>query len=154
MTSLSYEDIFSDFLGNISDYKIASLEISEAYELMREYLHKSLSQSYVRRLFSSVSVDDEIQFVSFEMEHSVDEEADIDFVRNILSKCMVIEWLNPQVRSRLLTAQMFGGKEQSWFSQASHLTQLRGLLDDVKLEVRKAIRDRGYIYNDYLGGNK
>lgn len=150
MTSLSYEEIFSDFLGSVTDYDFTSIDIDNAYGLMTEYLHKTLSQSYIRRLFSSLSMDDIIQTMSFEMKHEVDESTDLDFVRNILSKGMVVEWLKPQVRSKLNLAQFMGGKEQKWFSQAQHLSELRGLLEDTELELRKSIRDRGYIYNSYL----
>ena len=152
MASLSYDEIFSDFLGSVTDYDLASVNIDDMYGLMTEYLHKTLSQSYVRRLFSSVSFDDIVQMFSFEMVNSVDDAADLDFTRYILSKGMVIEWLKPQVRSKVNIAQFFGGKEQKWFSQAQHLSELRGLLEDTQLEMRKAIRDRGYIYNPYLEG--
>lgn len=152
MASLSYDEIFSDFLGSVTDYDLASIKIDDMYGLMTEYLHKTLSQSYVRRLFSSITFDDIVQMFTFEMANSVDDAADLDFVRYILSKGMVIEWLKPQVRSKVNIAQFFGGKEQKWFSQAQHLSELRGLLEDTQLEMRKAIRDRGYIYNPYLEG--
>ena len=154
MASLSYDEIFSDFLGSVTDYDLASSDIDDMYGLMTEYLHKALSLSYVRRLFSSVSLDDTVQMFSFEINNSVDNDADIDFVKYILSKGMVVEWLKPQVRSKLNIAQFFGGKEQKWFSQAQHLSELRGLLEDTQLEMRKAIRDRGYIYNPYLKEDK
>ena len=154
MASLSYDEIFSDFLGSVTDYELASIDIDDMYGLMTEYLHKALSLSYVRRLFSSISLDDTIQEMSFEVANAVDETADVDFIKYILSKGMVIEWLKPQVRSKLNIAQFFGGKEQKWFSQAQHLTELRGLLEDTQLDMRKAIRDRGYIYNSYLKEDK
>ena len=152
MASLSYDEIFSDFLGSVTDYELASINIDDMYGLMTEYLHKTLSQSYIRRLFSSVSFDDTIQVFTFEMANSVDNTADLDFTRYILSKGMVVEWLKPQVRSKTNIAQMFTGKEEKFYSQAQHLSELRGLLEDTKLELRKVIRDRGYIYNPYLEG--
>ena len=152
MASLSYDEIFSDFLGSVTDYDLASVNIDDMYGLMTEYLHKTLSQSYVRRLFSSVSFDDVVQNFTFEMNNSVDDAADIDFTKYILSRGMVVEWLKPQVRSKVNIAQFFGGKEQKYYSQSQHLSELRGLLEDTQLEMRKAIRDRGYIYNPYLEG--
>lgn len=154
MASLSYDEIFSDFLGSVTDYGLASIDIDDMYGLMTEYLHKTLSLSYVRRLFSSVNLDDTIQIMTFEIVNSVDENADRDFIKYILSKGMVVEWLKPQVRSKLNIAQFFGGKEQKYYSQSNHLSELRGLLEDVQLELRKAIRDRGYIYNPYLKEDK
>ena len=154
MASLSYDEIFSDFLGSVTDYDLASMGVDDMYGLMTEYLHKTLSQSYVRRLFSSINADDLVQNLTFELSNPVDDSADIDFIRYILSKGIVVEWLKPQVRSKLNIAQMFGGKEQKFYSQSNHLSELRGLLEDTKLEMRKAIRDRGYIYNPYLKEGK
>jgi len=154
MASLSYDEIFSDFLGSVTDYGLASIDIDDMYGLMTEYLHKTLSLSYVRRLFSSISLDDTVQEFSFAVINAVDDDADVDFVKSILSKGMVVEWLKPQVRSKLNIAQMFGGKEQKFYAQSNHLSELRGLLEDTKLEMRKEIRDRGYIYNLYLKEDK
>lgn len=153
MTSVNYEDIFSYFFGEVTDFKIASLEVSDAYELMREYLHKTVATPYIRRLFSSIVLSDETQVLSFEMLEEQDLEADKDFVVLVLSKGMVVQWLEPQVRSKVNLAQMFSGKEQKFFSQSAHLAELRGLLEDVSLDVRNMIRDRGYINNSYLEGN-
>ena len=149
--TLSYDDIFSSFLGYITDYNIASMNMQEAYDMMVEWLKKTYSSPYIRRLFSSSKMDDEVQIFTFEMEYSKDEEMDKDFVIEVFSKGMDIEWLQPQVKSKLLTAQFFGGKEQKFYAQANQLDQLRGLLEDTTLEQRKMIRDRGYIYNSYLG---
>lgn len=148
--TLEYDDIFSYFLGEISDYQIASMNMNDAYELMVEYLEKTVSQPYIRRLFSSISLSNDVHIIDFEMSYVVEETADIDFIRIVLSKGMVVEWLKPQVRNKLSTAQMFAGKEQKFFSQSQHLSELRGLLDDTQIEVRKIIRDRGYIDNSYL----
>ena len=43
MTSISYEDVFSYFLGNITDYQIAELDAGNANEVMKEYLQKTLA---------------------------------------------------------------------------------------------------------------
>lgn len=152
MTSVSYEDIFSFFLGNVTDYNIASLDISDANELMVEYLHKAVSEPYIRRLFSSITLDDVVQKINFEMKYAIDEEDDLYFVMNILSKEMVVEWLKPLVRkTTLINQHITSSKESKFYSQATHLTSLRGLLEDVVVDVRKTIRDRGYVNNAYLG---
>lgn len=150
MTSLSYNEIFSYFLGSVTDYHLAELDTSDAYIMMTEYLRKSLAKSYIRRLFSTVTMDDEIQTLTFEMSIVVDEDGDEEFIKHILSKSMIVEWLEPQVRSHNNTLQAFTSKEAKWFSQSNHLSELRALLEDTKIEVRKSIRDRGYIYNPYL----
>ena len=150
MTSLKYEKIFERFLGKITDYDFLTLNIDDSYSLMTEKLMSTLSNPYIRRLFSSLSVNNDIQELRFEMEHSVDEFTDEYFVTEMLAKGIVIEWLQPQVKSKLLTAQMFSGKEQKFYAQSNQLSEMRSLLEDTQLELRQMIRDRGYIYNSYL----
>lgn len=151
MTSLSYEEIFNSFLGYIDDLNLANMSYDDAYSIMTEYLHKSVAKPFLRKVFTTLSLDDEIQELKYEVDTTVDDEADLEFVRDILSKSMVIEWIQPQVKSRTNLAQFFGGKEQKMFSQAQHLSELRNILETTYLEVRKMIRDRSYIYNSYLG---
>lgn len=152
MTSISYDDVFDKFLGNVSDIELTSLDESDAYALMGEWLHKALSEPYVRRLFSSITLDDDVQTITFEMKLKTDDIADTDFVTSALSKWMVYEWLHKQVKSRTNVAQMFAGKEQKFYSQASHIEELRGLHDDAYKEARHFIMDRGWINNTYLNG--
>lgn len=152
MTSIDYNEIFESFLGNITEYEFNNLSLSESYALMTEYLQKAVASSYVRHIFSSITLDDEIHQLQYEMDYVVDEESDNRFVITVLAKQMVYEWIHPQVRSVNLTQQFFGGKEQQFFAQQSHLNQLRSLEEDTMLEVRRMIRDRGYISNTYLDG--
>lgn len=152
MTSISYEEIFSDFLGGITDYSFASMNINEAYELFIEYLHKAAASPYSRNLFSQLNFVDEIMVLYYEMDFPTDDDSDKDFVRSVLSKGMTIEWLKPQVRSKVNLSQMFAGSEQKFYSQSAHISELRALLEDSELELRKMIRDRGYIHNSYLEG--
>ena len=152
MASIQYDVIFNSFLGNITDYDFVKMSISDSYELMTEYLHKSVADPYIQHLFSSVSLDDKIQVLTFELKRSVNDEVDEDFISTALGKWMVYEWLHKQVRSVVNTAQFFGGKEQRMYSQAQHIAELRGLQDDAFSEARFFIQNRGYISNTYLDG--
>lgn len=150
MTSLSYEDIFSNFLGRVTDLRLLSLEDNQAYNVMTEYLHKSVAQPYVDRLFLSRSYDDD--GFNFELLNPTNEDSDADFILNVIGMGMVVVWLKPQVRSMVNTAQLLTGNEQKFYSQANHIAELRGLLEDSERELRGYIRDRGYIHNEYLNG--
>lgn len=153
MSSIAYDDIFSSFLSNITDYKIATQDEDVTTEQLVEYLHKAIGTPYIRTLFMSVDLDDDESLLSYEMKNP-DPLGDEDFILNILGKAMVYEWVHPQVRKTSLTAQMFSGKEVKWYSQSAHLEELRGIEEDAELEVRRMIRDRGFISNKYLeGGN-
>ena len=136
MARLNYDDIFSGFLGNITDAKFATLSISDSESLMCEYLHSAMSNPYIVRLFSAFVFDDEIRVVDYQLVNSCGIPFDNNFVLMILSKQMVCEWLRPQVRSTLNTMQFFGGREQKWFSQSQHLNELQNLLENAESEVR------------------
>lgn len=150
MTSMSYEEIFDNFLGRVSDYDFSSMDESSVNYLMSEYLQKVLSRPYVHRLFSSIDSDDEIHLLKYEMKKPVDDYTDKNFVIDILSKGMVVEWIEPQVRNKVNLSQFFGGKEEKFFSQSNHISELRAILEDTEIALRKEIRDRGSFYNSYL----
>lgn len=108
---LPYETVFSRTRGRINDPKELSLEDLDLLEIYTERLHNVISNPRVRRLFSSLVLDDEIQQMDFELNNSVDEYSDMDFVAGILVLGMTIEWLQPQVDSILHTSVMIGGDE-------------------------------------------
>jgi len=153
MSSITYDNIFSSFLSNITDYKIATQDEDVTIEQLNEYLHKAIGTPYIRALFTTVNLDDDESVLTYEMKKP-DVNGDDDFMINMLGKAMVYEWVHPQVRKTSLLAQMFSGKEVKWYAQSNHMSELRGIEEDTELEVRRMIRDRGFISNKYLeGGN-
>ena len=145
---LSYSALFSRVLNKINDPKELSLDESDLFEIYTERLHSVVGKPRVRRLFSSLSLDDEIQEMTFTLNNSVDEESDKDFVLEILSLGMAIEWLQPQVDSVIHTSVMIGGKEEKKLLD-NHKNMIERL-DSMKKEQNKLIRDYGYMYNSYI----
>ena len=145
---LSYSTLFSRVLNKINDTKELSLDENDLLEIYTERLHSVVGKPRVRRLFSSLSLDDEIQEMTFTLNNSVDEESDKDFVLEILSLGMAIEWLQPQVDSVIHTSVMIGGKEEKKLLD-NHKNMIERL-DSMKKEQNKMIRDYGYMYNSYI----
>ena len=145
---LSYSTLFSRVLNKINDPKELSLDESDLLEIYTERLHSVVGKPRVRRLFSSLSLDDEIQEMTFTLNNSVDEESDKDFVLETLSLGMAIEWLQPQVDSVIHTSVMIGGKEEKKLLD-NHKNMIERL-DSMKKEQNKMIRDYGYMYNSYI----
>ena len=145
---LSYSTLFSRVLNKINDQKELSLDENDLLEIYTERLHSVVGKPRVRRLFSSLSLDDEIQEMTFTLNNSVDEESDKDFVLEILSLGMAIEWLQPQVDSIIHTSVMIGGKEEKKLLD-NHKNMI-DRLDSMKKEQNKMIRDYGYMYNSYI----
>ena len=145
---LPYSILFSRVLNKINDPKELSLDENDLLEIYTERLHSVVGKPRVRRLFSSISLDDEIQEMTFTLNNSVDEESDKDFVLEILSLGMAIEWLQPQVDSVIHTSVMIGGKEEKKLLD-NHKNMI-DRLDSMKKEQNKMIRDYGYMYNSYI----
>ena len=136
---LSYSTLFSRVLNKINDPKELSLDENDLLEIYTERLHSVVGKPRVRRLFSSLSLDDEIQEMTFTLNNSVDEESDKDFVLEILSLGMAIEWLQPQVDSVIHTSVMIGGKEEK--KVLDNHKNMIDRLDSMKKEQNKMIRD-------------
>lgn len=153
MTS-SYNDIYSRFLNKIRDYEFAGIPEPSATEQMREWLQSTLSHTYIYRIFDTFSADNEIAEMEYTLKSTVDDYSDKNFVEELLSNAMVIEWVTPKVQTTTLLNQMItNSKEQKFYAQSNHVSQLRELHSDTVNKVRSMLRDRGYIYNSYLGND-
>lgn len=109
-----------------------------------------LSLPYVRRLFDTLVIDEDIEEIDYTMKFPVSDDEDKDFFDELVALGMVVEWLKPKYNSTLNTSQYFSNSEQKWYSQANHMAELREMYRIAKLELRKFIRDRGYINNSYI----
>lgn len=154
MTS-KYNAIYSRFMLKIRDYEFANLDEPNMTEQMLDWLRSALSQPYIYRIFNEFSPDDEIATIEYTLISPVNEYTDRNFVEELLSYQMICEYLEPKVKTTTLTHQMItNSKESKFYSQAMHLTEMKGLLSDAENKVRSMLRDRGYIYNSYLGNTK
>ena len=153
MTSLSYDEIYSRVLDKITDYDFLEYSDSEIYESLNRKMKSVISKPYLRRLFSSIVLDDEIQQLTYELNYTVDTDADKDFICEAIALGIVAAWLEPKVKTTNLIHQQFtSSKESKWYNQKDHLAELKDLLKTCKLEQQAIIRDRGWINNTYLDG--
>lgn len=144
MITSEYDDIFSRFMMRITDYGFANMDEYLASEMMQGWLRSALSRPMVRRLFSSITADDDVEEIEYEMLEPLDDVSDQDFVEEMLSVGMTIAWLSPQYHSVLNTAQLFSNSEQKWYSQAAHMNEIKAMYEKSQTDLRKLIRDRSY----------
>lgn len=137
-------DIFTRFYLLVEDYKIAGLEEEIANELLNGYLRQTISKPFIRRLFSSISFDEDVGEVEYTMREVWDDGADQDFVEEALALGMVSQWLSTQYHTVRNTVQMFSNTDQKFFSQANHMTELREMHNKANIDFRKFVRDRSY----------
>ena len=148
--TLQYEDIFSAFLSKITDYSFLEYDETLVRGRMVSWLHASASSPRLKAKFSSFVLNDEEAVLEFSLKVSSGEDADSDFVADILARSMVIAWLEPEVKNVLLTKQLLTSGDEKFFAQANHVSQLEQMLATAKNELKNILRDYGYLNNSYI----
>ena len=145
MASVSnFDEIYSRFYLRIKDYEISGLEESLVKEMLFGYLKSTLSKPMVRRLFQSISIDEDVEEIEYELRDQLDEDSDKDFIEEVLSLGLVSAWASPRYHSTLLTSQLLSNSEQKYYSQSAHLAEMKELYVKTQTDLRKLIRDRAY----------
>ena len=147
---MTYEEIYSQFYSKQTDptfYKKYSKE--EAYDLMKNWLHSLVGTPYIRKCFSSITLDDNILELTFKLNISIDDESDNYFVKDVFAQGMVICWEQQQIDKITNMAAVLGGKEEKSLlnNYKNNMTRVKTL----EVNLRKFIRDYGYVYNEYIG---
>lgn len=149
MTS-EFSNIYSRFFLRVQDYSLAGMEEDIVNEMMNGWIDATLSKPYIRRLFDTLKVDEYSGEIEYEMKFPVSDDEDQDFVEEMIVLGMIVEWISPKYYTTLNTSQFFSNSEQKFYSQANHMTELKDMFHRAKNDLRKVIRDRGYIHNGYL----
>ena len=136
----TYDKVYNRALAKIQDFDLVALQDRDLEEMLHDWLIAAISK--FRQCKNDLSDrDEELRQFNVDLE---DEEVEI------LAIMVVREWLAPQVHSALLTKQIFGGKEENYFSQSAHLKQLMDADTSLRVEAQKLSRD--YSYNHDLRG--
>lgn len=144
MASSEFSEIYSRFFLRVKDYEMSGMKEKLVNELLNGYLRSTLSKPMVRRLFQSISLDEDMEEIEYELRNNLDEDSDKDFVEEVLALGMVSEWASPKYHSTLLTSQLLSNSEQKFYSQSAHLAEMKELYNKSQTDLRKLIRDYGY----------
>lgn len=147
-----YEEIYSRFYRLMTDSSFYKQDEDFAYNLMSGWIHDAISIPYIRKIFSSITLDDEMEELTFELENSIDEDSDKEFVLSVFAQQMVIQWQKPQIDNVINLANIIGGKEEKKI-QSNYKSNIERL-DSLEINLKKYIRDYGYEYNSYLSGGE
>jgi hypothetical protein len=146
---MDYELIYGKFLSKIDDPKLLTYDEETLYEILYDYLTSALANPDVRKLFKTLSVDDRVEKVVYTMNVSIDEYSDTNFILEIIAKGMVIQWMTQKLDTALSLATVIGGKEEKMIRNEYKNNMVR--LKELKVELKKMIRDSNYIDNSYIG---
>lgn len=155
MASIQIAEVYSRFFTKAEAFDLISPDEDRSEfveDMLLEWLRSSLYYPHIQKLFSKCELDAVEGVINFEMSYPINESYDLDFVLEILSYGMVYGWVNPKVNSIVNITQFFGETDTKYYSQASHLSELRALRDDVESKIRSLVGNRGFFKNKYLDG--
>ena len=135
-----YETIYNRALSKIEDPTLAMLPEEDLENMLHGYLMSAIAKH--RKCEHDLSDRDE-ELKQFNSDLS-------DLEQEILAILMTREWISQRLNSVTNVMQVFGGKEEKWFSQASHIKELREMDDRLRLEAQQLSRDYSYTDNDYF----
>lgn len=134
-----YENVYGRFLNRITDFNLAEMDDYTLDEMLKNWLHSAIVKV---RTSSDLSVRDE--------ENEVFENDLSDLDVELLAMGMTLAWLDQTLNSTELTLQFVGGKEEKYFSQSAHISELRALRADTLREMQQLYTYATYTNNDYF----
>lgn len=135
-----YSTLYNRALAQITDPLLATLPEEDLENMLHDWMMDALVEPVVGA-YDFSDRDDELKQFNFDIS-----ERD----QKILSIHMVRGWLAPQIRSVLLTHQVFGGKEEKYYSQSAHLTEMRNLDADLQRQADLLFCRGTYLDNEYF----
>ena len=127
-------------MSKLEDPTLAMLPEEDLENMLHGYLMSAIAKH--RKCEHDLSDrDEELKQFNFDLS---------DLEIEIISILMTREWISQRLNSVTNVMQVFGGKEEKWFSQASHIKELREMDDRLRLEAQQLSRDYSYIDNDYF----
>lgn len=146
---MSYDEIYSAFYL-IVDKDFFKLDKETAYEYMRQWLHNAISTPYIKELFSNISLDDEVEEITYELKNPSSNYPEDMFLKDVLSRYMKIAWITSHVDTAVNMATVIGGSQEKKI--LSNYKDNIERLEILERRLRKLITDYNSTNNDYVGG--
>ena len=152
MPSVNYEDIYKKSLSMIDDLKLATYTKDDFYESLKQWLHTASSYTLLRKKFTNYVLNDEIMQLSFELVNSVDEYYDIEYVKAIMAKGVIISYFPTKLEQDKNFIMIVGGKEEKNLANNNY-SKNKERLDDLKREWELELTRHSYYFGEYGGTN-
>lgn len=135
-----YEKLYTRALAQITDPLLTQIPEEDLDNMLHDWLMDAIVEPVIGD-YDFADRDDELKQFNFNIS-----ERD----QKILSIHMVRGWLAPQIRSVSLTQQVFGGKEEKYYSQSSHLAEMRNLDADLQRQADLLFCRGTYLNSGYF----
>ena len=135
-----YEKIYNRFTQKITDFNLTEVDDYSLDEMLKGWLTSAIVN--VRKREHDLSLrDDEAQ--EFEADLS-------DLEIELLALGMKLAWIDQYLNSTENVLQFIGGKEEKYYSQANHISELRELRKDTVREMQSLHNYDTYTNNSYF----
>lgn len=141
----SYSEMFKLILSKIDDPSLVQWPEEDLLKELNSWLQSAIAK--LPQLREETSERDE--FHADNVENSGFHNDLSETTKEVLALSAKREWLAPMIASTTLTLQRYSKKEG--YSQKEHLSGLINLDDNIKLELKKLLRDNTYIDDEYFG---
>lgn len=135
-----YEKVYNRFAQKITDFNLVELDNDSLGEMLLGWLNSAIVR--IRRCKHDLSKrDDEILEFTEDL-------SDIEI--ELLSMGMVDAWVSQYLNSTENVLQMIGGKEEKYYSQASHMAEIRTIKEENLREMNRLHNYYTYTNNSYF----
>ena len=135
-----YEKIYDRFSQKITDFSLAEVDDYSLDKMLLGWLNSSIVN--VRKREHNLSLrDDEAQ--EFQEDLS-------DLEIELLALGMKLAWVDQYLNSTELVLQFVGGKEEKYYSQSAHISELRELRKDTLREMNSLHNYDTYVNSSYF----
>lgn len=147
MPSIKYETIYDRAVSRIKDTELFQLVEEDFYDFMKQWLHAAFQLPQFRRQFKSFVPDDEVMTVAYTLNNSVDEIYDTEFVINILSEGVIVNYLPSKIDTGVNMAVMIGGKEEK--KLLDNYSKMQERLNTLEVKLGRELAQHGYYFGKY-----
>lgn len=141
---MTYDEIFSRFYIKHDDVLFFKKDEDIAYEEMIGMLHGVGAIPYIRKIFNTLTFNDSDKILTYQLANSPDENMADNFVADLFSDGMVVQWLRQEADTTLNTSVLIGGKEEKKL-QGNYKTII-DRADNAELKLKKKARNYQYYY--------
>jgi hypothetical protein len=135
-----YEKIYNSFSQKITDFNLVELDNDSLGEMLLGWLNSAIVR--IRRCKHDLTKRDD------ELLEFAEDLSDIEL--ELLAMGMVDAWVSQYLNSTENVLQMIGGKEEKYYSQASHMAEIRSIKEENLREMNRLHNYYTYTNNSYL----
>ena len=135
-----YEKIYNRFSQKITDFNLSEIDDYSLDEMLQGWLNTAIVKT--RKCEHNLSMRDDV------IQEFNEDLSDLEI--ELLAMGMLDAWLSQYLNSTENVLQFIGGKEEKYYSQASHMSEVRAIRESNLLEMNRLHNYYTYTNNSYF----